>query len=92
MIRRITTRAGLVALAKELRVRPDWHEPDEREVTAEVHGENFDNAGFWGEAIEGATGYAPASVELYVTLHKDGEPVADVNLATLFAWATGYRD
>ncbi len=25
--------------------------------------------------------------EMWVRLYKDGQPVADVNLATLFAWA-----
>ena len=42
---RITSRARFVALAGELGVRMDWHEPDEQEVTAKVRGVSFDNAG-----------------------------------------------
>ncbi len=81
-IRRIITPAQLRELAAELGVRPDWHEPDEQEVGAEVYGECFDNAGFWGDDLLSLGGY-----EMWVRLYKDSQPVADVNLATLFAWA-----
>jgi len=30
----------------------------------------------------------PIHAEMYVTLHQDGRPVAHINLALLFAWAT----
>jgi hypothetical protein len=86
-MRRIRTRDELVRLARGLKVRPDWHEPDEQGVTAQVSGASFDNAGFWGA---GAT-IAPEALEMWVTLYKDGRPVAEVNLATLFAWACGYQ-
>ena len=97
-MRRILTRAELTALARELGTRPDWHEPDEQELTATVDGTVFDNAGFWPhtEHSTHATRH-----ELYVTLWRtelvDGdshpaEALACVNLATLFAWATGYAD
>jgi hypothetical protein len=98
-IQRINKRDDLVALANKLGVLPDWHEPDNQEVTAEVRGKSFDNAGFWGSAevrwieenrrrghMAGVT-----SLEMYVTLYQDGKPVAEVNLATLFAFATGYE-
>lgn len=97
-IKRINSRAELLALKKELGVRESWHEPDEQEVTATVRGNHFDNAGFWGE--EPAARWAElyhenaddvAGLEFWVTLHRKGEPVAEVNLATLFAWATGYE-
>lgn len=96
-IKRIDTQDELVALAKELGVRRDWHEPDEREVTAEVRGKSFDNAGFWGIRDEAdmlaRSGHSGAlAVEQYVVLYQDGQPVAEVNLATLFAFACGtYR-
>lgn len=83
-MRRITTRADLIELADELGVRPDWHEPDERDVTAIVKGATFDNAGFWPEP-------GPYT-EMHVIIRKNGKPVAAVNLATLFAWATGLED
>jgi len=92
-VRRINNRAALLALAKELRVRPDWHEPDEQEVTAECHGSTFDNAGCWGakETAGDIREYGTAEwIEMWVTLKQEGEPVAEVNLALLFAWATGY--
>lgn len=96
-VRRIDTRTELIGLARELGVRPDWHEPDEQEVTAQVHGANFDNAGFWGtselahrarlntQGIE----FSDASLEMWVTLYRDNVPVAEINLATLFALAAG---
>ncbi len=90
MIDKIKCRAQLVELARELGVRPDWHEPDEQQLTATAHGVTFDNAGYWGAEYMGYGGYD--YTEQYVVLHKDGKPVAAVNLATLFAWATGYDD
>lgn len=47
-ITRIHTQQQLLDLARDLRVRPDWHEPDEQGLDAVVFGGNFDNAGFWG--------------------------------------------
>jgi hypothetical protein len=94
-IKRIETKAELRALAAELGVRKDWHEPDEREVTAECRGTAFDNAGFWGEEAErerDERGYSPEFVEQYVVLKREGESVAIVNLATLFALAAGRDD
>jgi hypothetical protein len=99
----IHTRAELVQLARELRVRVDWHEPDEQGVTAKVFGENFDNAGFWplAEAYRhGDIKPDERSVEMYVVIYQDKsgggydrpEPVAvaAVNLATLLGWASSY--
>lgn len=80
-MKRITERGELQALARELGVRPDWHEPDEQDVDATVRGISFDNAGFWPE---------PSKIfeEMHVILWKGNEPVAAVNLATLCAWAS----
>lgn len=90
-MKRITTKAELVELARELGVRPDWHEPDEQEVTATTHGRTFDNAGCWGETYRSTfDGYD--YTERYIKLYKNGKAVAAVNLATLFAWATGLED
>lgn len=94
-IKRINTRAELEALARDLGVRPDWHEPDEQGVSAIVSGHSFDNAGFWGQA---GTGTLPSwAQEMWVTITVKSEGVepygvAEVNLAELFAWATGYID
>lgn len=118
----IKSRAELLDLANRLGVRTDWHEPDEQELTATLHGllfgegqtvtvtangVSFDNAGFW--PLEDANRFSPPEeirkqpkhglpnaakaptplhAEMYVTLHQDGRPVAHINLAMLFAWAT----
>jgi hypothetical protein len=87
-MQRITTRDQLINLANELGVRPDWHEPDEQDVTIETHGVAFDNAGFWPEDPDRPYG---TILEHYALILKDGKPVAAVNLATLFAWACGTR-
>lgn len=91
-IRKINSRAELLSLKKELGVRESWHEPDEQEVTVTVHGDDFDNAGFWGHREDGYLNtYGGGSQEMWVQLYREGSPVAEVNLATLFAWATGYE-
>lgn len=95
MLKAIHYRCDLIELAKELSVRPDWHEPDEQGVTARVRGNVFDNAGFWPErcAREDKNGMTQ-SMEMYVLILKDLKPVAAVNLATLLSWAcsTGKED
>lgn len=81
----IQTRDELRELAKDLGVRPDWHEPDEQGVTAVVYGHQFDNAGFW--PLDGI--YTRAEIlEQHAVLIRSGVAVAAVNLATLFAWAS----
>jgi len=88
MVPTVSNPEGLKALARKLGVRPDWHEPDEQEVTARVFGASFDNAGFYGEGSRpNGRISSPDAEELFVRLYKDGSPVADVNLATLFAMA-----
>lgn len=87
-MKKITTRAELLALKTELGVRADWHEPDEQDVTTSVEGVSFDNSGFW--PAEDRPFAAPEIIEQYVVLRRAGVPVAAVNLATLFAWATGH--
>lgn len=77
-MRWIRTREELKELAKEWGLRQDWHEPDEQEVTAKLVNKSFDNA-FCDES------------EAHVVLNCEEETVA-VNLALLFAWATGYND
>ena len=61
-----------------LGLREDWHEPDEQGVTALITGNKFDNAG-----VEG---------EIKVLILKDGVPAFAINLATLFAFATEYKE
>lgn len=89
--KRINEHEDLMTLYRDLGVRPDWHEPDEVNVTAKVIGTNFDNAGHW-PADPGSNlasrWIGSDSLEMYVELHKDGLPVAQINLATLFSWAT----
>jgi hypothetical protein len=91
MAKRINSRDQLVRLARELGVRDNWHEPDEQEVTVKVRGDSFDNAGFWGRYKGELNTFGDGQQEVWVELLKDGEPVAEINLATLFAFATGYE-
>lgn len=84
-VRRILDKSEFIALKDELGVRPDWHEPDEQEVTASVAGDMFDNAGFWPKEH---VLNSDSTVELYVTFEKNGVPIAQVNLATLCGWAS----
>lgn len=75
----IYTRAELQALAQELCVRKDWHEPDESGVSVLLAHGNFDNAML-------------DDTEASVILCQEGRgPIAQVNIALLLAWATGYE-
>lgn len=92
----INSKEQLKTLAKQLKVRSDWHEPDEQNVSAEVRGQTFDNAGFYGLEYESETlqhindGSFYANLEMYVILYQNDKAVAQINLATLFAIATDY--
>lgn len=77
---RINEPGDLALFADQHRLRPDWHEPDEQEVSARVVGDHLDNA--MGPTVDHNCG------ELNVVLIKEGKDVAVVNLATLLAWAT----
>lgn len=68
--------AELAALADQLGLRADWHEPDEVNVRALTTGLRFNNSG-------------NTSLEQLVILYRDDEPIAQVTLVDLFAWATG---
>lgn len=91
----ITNRTQLRGFAATLGVRPDWHEPDEQDLTARVEGTTFDNAGFWPLCEVRGT----VTPELHVVfsrlvidadgVSRRGEDLAAVNLATLCSWATG---
>ena len=93
-MRRIDSAADLAAFAAEVGMRPDWHEPDERDITARVEGVSFDNSGFWPAERPGAAGSPGLELHLIFsrTEIRDGvavpvEDIAAVNLATLCAWA-----
>lgn len=72
----------LKAFAKESRVRRDWHEPDEQDVTALVTGVELDNA-----CGEDQMRIEPQYQELVVHLYRDGSHKMSINLATLLALA-----
>lgn len=88
-MRRITNRAELLELKKELGMRDDWHEPSEQGVTAQAWGSSFDNAGFWPAEHKPYT--APEIMEQYVVVSSESGVEFAVNLATLFAWASESR-
>jgi hypothetical protein len=89
-MKNIHSKKVLIKLAKQLGVRPDWHEPDEEGVDAKVFGNNFDNAGFWPKG-SGAKNFDGKEVvlEKHVVIYKDKKPVAAINLATLLSFACG---
>jgi hypothetical protein len=84
----IDTREDLIAFAQKYGLRDSWHEPDEQGVDAVVKGSVFDNAGFWPWPEAATWG---RTQEKHVVLKVNGKPVAAVNLATLFAFATGWE-
>lgn len=88
-MKRINNAKELNELAKELRVRPDWHEPDEQEVNARIIGSHLDNAmGADPDADDDPDGSVRTRHwgEYNVVITKKGKDVAVVNLAELLAW------
>ena len=87
----INSQAALRALARELGVRHDWHEPDEQALEAVCFGDDFDNAGFWGRRFreEQPSLRFRLAEEMNVMLVHEGKPIAEINLASLFAMACG---
>ena len=88
-MKRINNAKELNELAKELGVRPDWHEPDEQEVNARIIGSHLDNAmGADPDADDDPDGSVRTRHwgEYNVVITKKGKDVAVVNLAELLAW------
>lgn len=93
-MRQIHTREQFQEFGREIGMRHDWHEPDERDITARVEGMSFDNAGTWPTQL----GLPEIATELHVIFSRSEvkagvriptEDLAAVNLATLCAWAAG---
>lgn len=83
----INTKEDLVEIAKFLKVRPDWHEPDEQMVDVRVVGSKFDNAGVEGELAVRLLKEVLVSPGIFRNV-----AVAEINLATLFAIASDNRE
>ena len=75
------TRKKLQDFARKYRLRHDWHEPDEQDVTARVLGKTLDNA-------MGDTGDCN---EMVVVLYVDKKERCRVNLATVLSLAAEMR-
>lgn len=78
----IKTRKELMDLQNVFGLRDDWHEPDEQDVTAKFVDGQFDNA----------NAYSTHGGEQTIILKQGKKEIGRVNLAMLFAWATGYED
>lgn len=81
----IHTPEDMAKLAHDLRVRPDWHEPDEQDVGARIIGTHLDNA--MGSTTR-PIGIENEAGEFNVIITRRGEDVAVINLAHLLAWAS----
>jgi hypothetical protein len=85
-MRQINTQAELIELAKELKVRPDWHEPDEQRVTARASGTHLDNA-MGADPIRNC-GEMVVILERIRPDDDEDTQIASINLANLLAWAS----
>jgi len=72
----LTGKHEIQALARKLKVRHDWHEPDEQNLTVEMVDGSFDNA-------------MCDETEAHVVIKQGGKEIAKVNVALLLAWACG---
>ena len=87
----IRTRRQLADFRERRGLRPDWHEPDEREVDVELIYGPFDNADLRPPSADRPGVYAPRP-EAGIYLIDHGERVAWVNLAVLLALASGEEE
>lgn len=87
-VKRLESPNDVASFALMHGLRHDWHEPDQ--ITAQVRGRSFDNAGFDGTSAGDLAG--TEAEEIGVTLFKEGVPVAEINLATLFSLAAEASD
>lgn len=71
----------LKQFASTSRVRADWHEPDEQNVSASVTGNHLDNA--FGSCQDGL----PEDYQEFVVHLKAKNEILDINLADLLAIA-----
>lgn len=79
--------AFLSAFRNRFKVRDDFHEPDEQDVSVRVVGHVFDNA--FGAYIH----FPPREFqEMVVVLFQGGETVGQLNLASLLATAAAAGD
>lgn len=84
----IHTAEQMAKLAHDLRVRPDWHEPDEQNVNARIIGTHLDNA--MGSTTLPLPEDDPNNPngEYNIVVTRDGTDVAVINLASLLSWAS----
>jgi hypothetical protein len=74
---------GISDFGEKANTRPDWHEPDEQEVTAVVVGTKLDNA--FGETIRpGAIVEGYQEIVICLRCDETGDKIA-INLANLLA-------
>lgn len=97
---RISTIGQLVDFANEHGLREDWHEPDEQGIDARIIGTHLDNAFGSTESAYVDNGYDYSEFNVILFRREwdeeggeyiNAENLAVVNLATLFAFASGYR-
>lgn len=91
----LATRTDLRDFHRKVQLRDDWHEPSERDITATVVGEKFDNSDTEVENVYHHFG--DMAVVLWRTEEDEDsttgqtrftKPLAVVNLCDLLAWAT----
>lgn len=71
----------LIEFAQKTGVHPDWHEPDEKNVSAKVVGVHLNNA--FGELVSNEF-----LKQEFVVVLSNGDEHFSINLATLLAIAT----
>jgi hypothetical protein len=89
----INHRHRFIEFAREIGMRADWHEPDEKDIYACVEGRSFDNAGLWpaeglGDQVHRELHVIFKRLESTPTNRNKVVELAAVNLATLCAWAS----
>lgn len=88
-VKRIETQTELQEVACQLEIGPNCLEDlAAAGLSATVHGTLFRDVGIWGAPYMVGR-LEPTRGDMWVILHQDGKPVAEVNLATLFAFACG---
>jgi hypothetical protein len=88
----VDSQKSLVALRDSLGVRPDWHEPDEAEVSVAVVSPKSEGGGNYNLVQTKIRRFDNAfsdKTEAHIVIYKEGKVAGRVNLAYLFSLACG---
>jgi len=88
----VDSQSALIALRDSIGVRPDWHEPDESEVSVSIVSPKYVGNSTYKLTETKAKGFDNAygdKTEAHIVIYKDGKVAGKLNLCYLLSLACG---